>query len=112
MSRGDLGSPRLVLVVLVQPCLSAGRPDSPARGRRQRVDLETRFGKRRPDDAAAQKPGRNVPLGNMHWGSMTKIARTPTYSREATRETSLHGLTPPHFSGAFELFGHAHSTMV
>jgi len=38
---------------------------------------------------------------------MTRIARTPTYSREATRETSFHGLTPPHFSGAFELFGHA-----
>ena len=38
---------------------------------------------------------------------MTKTARTPTYSREATRETSFHGLTPPHFSGAFELFGHA-----
>jgi hypothetical protein len=38
---------------------------------------------------------------------MTKIARTPTYSRQATRETSFHGLAPPHFSGAFELFGHA-----
>ena len=38
---------------------------------------------------------------------MTKIARTPTYSREATRETSFHGLAPPHFSGAFEPFGHA-----
>jgi hypothetical protein len=48
-----------------------------------------------------------VPLGNMHWDSMTKIARTATYSREATREASFHGLAPPHFSGAFELFGHA-----
>ena len=42
-------------------------------------------------------------------GSMTNIARTPTYPREATRETSFHGLAPPHFSGAFELFGHASS---
>ena len=47
-----------------------------------------------------------MPLGNMHWDSMTKSARTPTYSREATRETSFHGLALPHFSGAFELFGH------
>ena len=40
---------------------------------------------------------------------MTKIARSPTYSREATRETSFHGLAAPHFSGAFELFGQASS---
>ena len=43
---------------------------------------------------------------------MTKIARTPTYSRQATRETSFHGLAPPHFSGAFELFGHASSRVM
>jgi hypothetical protein len=43
---------------------------------------------------------------------MTKIARTPTYSREATRETSFHGLAAPHFSGAFELLGHASRSML
>jgi len=48
----------------------------------------------------------------MHWDSMTRIARTATYSREATRETSFHGLAPPHFPGAFELFGHASSRLL
>jgi len=43
---------------------------------------------------------------------MTNIARTPTYPREATRETSFHGLAAPHFSGAFELFGHASSGLL
>ena len=45
-------------------------------------------------------------------GSMTNIARTPTYPREATRETSFHGLAAPHFSGAFELLGHASRSML
>ena len=54
----------------------------------------------------ARSPAEKCLSGICIGDSMTKIARTPTYSRQATRETSFHGLALPHFSGTFELFGH------